>query len=206
MIKEYKKAKNEYQNAIMHEKYDNKITEKYYHIRNQYINNIRNNNTAILLNGNDSFERIIAFIKAFIEYYIHTSEKADNIAFRDIFINEFIALINKLVKKSSHEMGSNISAVEYILTEDITDDIFADLVKKIGWESIFQIEGVEYSEGLVVDYQLEEYNLIVLNDKVELIENIENIILVIEINTDFFDNNNDEINAMIDETLSKVIK
>lgn len=206
MIKEYKKAKNEYQNAIMHEKYDKKITEKYYYIRNQYLNNIKSNNTAILLHGNDSFERIIAFIEAFIEYYTQTSEKADNIAFRDIFINEFIELINKLVTKSSHEIGSNISAVEYILTEDITDDIFADLVKKIGWESIFQIEGVEYSEGLVVDYQLEEYNLIVLNDKVELIENIENIILVIEINTDFFDNNNDEINAMIDETLSKVIK
>lgn len=209
--KEYKQAKSNYQDAIRlgwNEETDigKKAVKIYNDTKRQYLYDIENNNTAILLDEKDSFERIMAFTETVIRYYTSISGKVDDIRYSDTLIDDFVALINKIIKQSSQEMGSNISAVEYVLTKDITDDVFADLVKKVGWESIFEIEGVEIAEGLAIDYQSFEYDLIILNDKVDLIFNVQDIILTIEANTDFFDENNDDINLDIDETLTKVIK
>ena len=75
----------------------------------------------------------------------------------------------------------------------------------MGWESIVEdLINLQSSEMLCVDYQLEEYQLIIYDDKSKAFNDIKSNIESIETNTDLFIDYNDEICEIIDNYWSMI--
>lgn len=154
----------------------------------------------ILDNDDDSFSKAIAITDAIIALSQSDDDKLYFLTNTDRAIDVLLKCLNNIFKLLSENQGFNTSGLTYYQNKDYSDDLIKQLIDKCGWEIIIEkLINLESSEILCVDYQLEEYQLIVYDDKIKAFNDIKNNIISIESNTDLFNEYNNEISKTIDK-------
>ena len=154
----------------------------------------------ILDDVNDSFSKTIAVIDTIIALNQSDDDKLYFLTNTDRAIDVLLKCLNNIFKLLSENQGFNTSGLTYYQNKDYSDDLITQLIDKCGWEIIIEkLINLESSEILCVDYQLEEYQLIVYDDKIKAFNDIKNNIIDIESNTDLFNEYNNEISKTIDK-------
>lgn len=175
--------------VLMYNKYQNGLLAEISEVKYQ-----------ILDNEDDSFSKAIAITDAIIALNQSDDDKLYFLTNTDRAIDVLLKCLNNIFKLLSENQGFNTSGLTYYQNKDYSDDLIKQLIDKCGWEIIIgELINLESSEILCVDYQLEEYQLIVYDDKIKAFNNIKNNIISIESNTDLFNEYNNEISKTIDK-------
>lgn len=178
-------------------KYDVNMYNKY---QNGLLAEISEVKYQILDNDDDSFSKAIAITDAIIALSQSDDDKLYFLTNTDRAIDVLLKCLNNIFKLLSENQGFNTSGLTYYQNKDYSDDLIKQLIDKCGWEIIIEeLINLESSEILCVDYQLEEYKLIVYDDKIKAFNDIKNNIIDIETNTDLFNEYNNEISKTIDK-------
>ena len=178
-------------------KYDVNMYNKY---QNGLLAEISEVKYQILDNDDDSFSKAIAITDAIIALSQSDDDKLYFLTNTDKAIDVLLKCLNNIFKLLSENQGFNTSGLTYYQNKDYSDDLIKQLIDKCGWEIIIEkLINLESSEILCVDYQLEEYQLIVYDDKIKAFNDIKNNIISIETNTDLFNEYNNEISKTIDK-------
>lgn len=175
--------------VVMYNKYQNGLLAEISEVKYQ-----------ILDNHDDSFSKAIAITDAIIALSQSDDDKLYFLTNTDRAIDVLLKCLNNIFKLLSENQGFNTSGLTYYQNKDYSDDLIKQLIDKCGWEIIIEkLINLESSEILCVDYQLEEYQLIVYDDKIKAFNDIKNNIISIESNTDLFNEYNNEISKTIDK-------
>ena len=175
--------------VVMYNKYQNGLLAEISEIKYQ-----------ILDNEDDSFSKAIAITDTIIALSQFDDDKLYFLTNIDKSIDVLLKCLNNIFKLLSENQGFNTSGLTYYQNKDYSDDLIKQLIDKCGWEIIIEkLINLESSEILCVDYQLEEYQLIVYDDKIKAFNDIKNNIISIESNTDLFNEYNNEISKTIDK-------
>lgn len=175
--------------VVMYNKYQNGLLAEISEVKYQ-----------ILDNDDDSFSKTIAITDAIIALSQSDDDKLYFLTNTDRAIDVLLKCLNNIFKLLSENQGFNTSGLTYYQNKDYSDDLIKQLIDKCGWEIIIEkLINLESSEILCVDYQLEEYQLIVYDDKIKAFNDIKNNIISIESNTDLFNEYNNEISKTIDK-------
>ena len=175
--------------VLMYNKYQNGLLAEISEVKYQ-----------ILDNEDDSFSKAIAITDAIIALSQSDDDKLYFLTNTDRAIDVLLKCLNNIFKLLSENQGFNTSGLTYYQNKDYSDDLIKQLIDKCGWEIIIEkLINLESSEILCVDYQLEEYQLIVYDDKIKAFNDIKNNIISIESNTDLFNEYNNEISKTIDK-------
>ena len=175
--------------VVMYNKYQNGLLAEISEVKYQ-----------ILDNEDDSFSKAIAITDAIIALNQSDDDKLYFLTNTDRAIDVLLKCLNNIFKLLSENQGFNTSGLTYYQNKDYSDDLIKQLIDKCGWEIIIEkLINLESSEILCVDYQLEEYQLIVYDDKIKAFNDIKNNIISIESNTDLFNEYNNEISKTIDK-------
>ena len=175
--------------VVMYNKYQNGLLAEISEIKYQ-----------ILDNEDDSFSKAIAITDTIIALNQFDDDKLYFLNDTDKSIDVLLKCLNNIFKLLSENQGFNTSGLTYYQNKDYSDDLIKQLIDKCGWEIIIEkLINLESSEILCVDYQLEEYQLIVYDDKIKAFNDIKNNIISIESNTDLFNEYNNEISKTIDK-------
>lgn len=175
--------------VVMYNKYQNGLLAEISEVKYQ-----------ILDNHDDSFSKAIAITDAIIALSQSDDDKLYFLTNTDRAIDVLLKCLNNIFKLLSENQGFNTSGLTYYQNKDYSDDLIKQLIDKCGWEIIIEkLINLESSEILCVDYQLEEYQLIVYDDKIKAFNDIKNNIIDIETNTDLFNEYNNEISKTIDK-------
>lgn len=159
----------------------------------------------ILDDINDSFSKTIAVIDTIIALNQSDDDKLYFLTNTDRSISVLLKCLNEIFRLLSLNQGIIESGLTYYQSKDYSDNLIKQLIDKLGWESIVEdLSNLQSSEILCVDYQLEEYRLIVYDDKSEAFNDIKTNIESIEVNTDLFIDYNDEICEVIDNYWSMI--
>lgn len=159
----------------------------------------------ILDDVNDSFSKTIAVIDTIIALNQSDDDKLYFLTNTDRSINVLLKCLNEIFRSLSINQGIIESGLTYYQSKNYSDNLIKQLIDKLGWESIVEdLSNLQSSEMLCVDYQLEEYKLIVYDDKSEAFNDIKTNIESIEANTDLFIDYNDEICEVIDNYWSMI--
>ena len=159
----------------------------------------------ILDDVNDSFSKTISVIDTIIALNQSDDDKLYFLTNTDRSISVLLKCLNEIFRSLSLNQGFIESGLTYYQSKDYSDDLIKQLIDKLGWESIVEdLSNLQSSEMLCVDYQLEEYKLIVYDDKSEAFNDIKTNIESIEANTDLFIDYNDEICEVIDNYWSMI--
>lgn len=178
-------------------KYDVNMYNKY---QNGLLAEISEVKYQILDNEDDSFSKAIAITDTIIALNQFDDDKLYFLSDIDKSIDVLLKCLNNIFKLLSENQGFNTSGLTYYQNKDYSDDLIKQLIDKCGWEIIIErLINLESSEILCVDYQLEEYQLIVYDDKIKAFNDIKNNIISIESNTDLFNEYNNEISKTIDK-------
>lgn len=178
-------------------KYDVNMYNKY---QNGLLAEISEVKYQILDNDDNSFSKAIAITDAIIALSQSDDDKLYFLTNTDRAIDVLLKCLNNIFKLLSENQGFNTSGLTYYQNKDYSDDLIKQLIDKCGWEIIIEkLINLESSEILCVDYQLEEYQLIVYDDKIKAFNDIKNNIISIESNTDLFNEYNNEISKTIDK-------
>lgn len=175
--------------VVMYNKYQNGLLAEISEVKYQ-----------ILDNDDDSFSKAIAITDAIIALSQSDDDKLYFLTNTDRAIDVLLKCLNNIFKLLSENQGFNTSGLTYYQNKDYSDDLIKQLIDKCGWEIIIEeLINLESSEILCVDYQLEEYQFIVYDDKIKAFNDIKNNIISIETNTDLFNEYNNEISKTIDK-------
>lgn len=175
--------------VVMYNKYQNGLLAEISEVKYQ-----------ILDNEDDSFSKAIAITDTIIALNQSDDDKLYFLNNIDKSIDILLKCLNNIFKLLSENQGFNTSGLTYYQNKDYSDDLIKQLIDKCGWEIIIEkLINLESSEILCVDYQLEEYQLIVYDDKIKAFNDIKNNIISIESNTDLFNEYNNEISKTIDK-------
>ena len=175
--------------VVMYNKYQNGLLAEISEVKYQ-----------ILDNDDDSFSKAIAITDAIIALSQSDDDKLYFLTNTDRAIDVLLKCLNNIFKLLSENQGFNTSGLTYYQNKDYSDDLIKQLIDKCGWEIIIEeLTNLESSEILCVDYQLEEYQFIVYDDKIKAFNDIKNNIIDIETNTDLFNEYNNEISKTIDK-------
>ena len=175
--------------VVMYNKYQNGLLAEISEVKYQ-----------ILDNEDDSFSKAIAITDAIIALNQSDDDKLYFLTNTDRAIDVLLKCLNSIFKLLSENQGFNTSGLTYYQNKDYSDDLIKQLIDKCGWEIIIEkLINIESSEILCVDYQLEEYQLIVYDDKIKAFNDIKNNIISIESNTELFNEYNNEISKTIDK-------
>ena len=175
--------------VVMYNKYQNGLLAEISEVKYQ-----------ILDNEDDSFSKAIAITDTIIALSQFDDDKLYFLNDIDKSIDVLLKCLNNIFKLLSENQGFNTSGLTYYQNKDYSDDLIKQLIDKCGWEIIIEkLINLESSEILCVDYQLEEYQLIVYDDKIKAFNDIKNNIISIESNTDLFNEYNNEISKTIDK-------
>ena len=175
--------------VVMYNKYQNGLLAEISEVKYQ-----------ILDNEDDSFSKAIAITDAIIALNQSDDDKLYFLTNTDRAIDVLLKCLNNIFKLLSENQGFNTSGLTYYQNKDYSDDLIKQLIDKCGWEIIIEkLINLESSEILCVDYQLEEYQFIVYDDKIKAFNDIKNNIISIETNTDLFNEYNNEISKTIDK-------
>ena len=175
--------------VVMYNKYQNGLLAEISEVKYQ-----------ILDNEDDSFSKAIAITDTIIALNQFDDDKLYFLNDIDKSIDVLLKCLNNIFKLLSENQGFNTSGLTYYQNKDYSDDLIKQLIDKCGWEIIIEkLINLESSEILCVDYQLEEYQFIVYDDKIKAFNDIKNNIISIESNTDLFDEYNSEISKTIDK-------
>ena len=175
--------------VVMYNKYQNGLLAEISEVKYQ-----------ILDNEDDSFSKAIAITDTIIALNQFNDDKLYFLNDIDKSIDVLLKCLNNIFKLLSENQGFNTSGLTYYQNKDYSDDLIKQLIDKCGWEIIIEkLINLESSEILCVDYQLEEYQFIVYDDKIKAFNDIKNNIISIESNTDLFDEYNNEISKTIDK-------
>ena len=175
--------------VVMYNKYQNGLLAEISEVKYQ-----------ILDNEDDSFSKAIAITDAIIALNQSDDDKLYFLTNTDRAIDVLLKCLNNIFKLLSENQGFNTSGLTYYQNKDYSDDLIKQLIDKCGWEIIIEkLINLESSEILCVDYQLEEYQFIVYDDKIKAFNDIKNNIISIESNTDLFNEYNNEISKTIDK-------
>ena len=175
--------------VVMYNKYQNGLLAEISEVKYQ-----------ILDNEDDSFSKAIAIIDTIIALNQFDDDKLYFLTNIDKSIDVLLKCLNNIFKLLSENQGFNTSGLTYYQNKDYSDNLIKQLIDKCGWEIIIEkLINLESSEILCVDYQLEEYQLIVYDDKIKAFNDIKNNIISIESNTDLFNEYNNEISKTIDK-------
>ena len=175
--------------VVMYNKYQNGLLAEISEVKYQ-----------ILDNEDDSFSKAIAITDTIIALNQFNDDKLYFLNDIDKSIDVLLKCLNNIFKLLSENQGFNTSGLTYYQNKDYSDDLIKQLIDKCGWEIIIEkLINLESSEILCVDYQLEEYQLIVYDDKIKAFNDIKNNIISIESNTDLFNEYNNEISKTIDK-------
>lgn len=175
--------------VVMYNKYQNGLLAEISEVKYQ-----------ILDNEDDSFSKAIAIIDTIIALNQFDDDKLYFLTNIDKSIDVLLKCLNNIFKLLSENQGFNTSGLTYYQNKDYSDNLIKQLIDKCGWEIIIEkLINLESSEILCIDYQLEEYQLIVYDDKIKAFNDIKNNIISIESNTDLFNEYNNEISKTIDK-------
>lgn len=175
--------------VVMYNKYQNGLLAEISEVKYQ-----------ILDNEDDSFSKAIAITDAVIALNQSDDDKLYFLTNTDRAIDVLLKCLNNIFKLLSENQGFNTSGLTYYQNKDYSDDLIKQLIDKCGYEIVIErLINLESSEILCVDYQLEEYQLIVYDDKIKAFNDIKNNIIDIESNTDLFNEYNNEISKTIDK-------
>ena len=175
--------------VVMYNKYQNGLLAEISEVKYQ-----------ILDNEDDSFSKAIAITDAIIALNQSDDDKLYFLTNTDRAIDVLLKCLNNIFKLLSENQGFNTSGLTYYQNKDYSDDLIKQLIDKCGWEIIIEkLINLESSKILCVDYQLEEYQLIVYDDAIKAFNDIKNNIISIESNTDLFNEYNNEISKTIDK-------
>lgn len=175
--------------VVMYNKYQNGLLAEISEVKYQ-----------ILDNEDDSFSKAIAITDTIIALNQFDDDKLYFLNDIDKSIDVLLKCLNNIFKLLSENQGFNTSGLTYYQNKDYSDDLIKQLIDKCGWEIVIErLINLESSEILCVDYQLEEYQLIVYDDKIKAFNDIKNNIISIESNTDLFNEYNNEISKTIDK-------
>ena len=175
--------------VVMYNKYQNGLLAEISEVKYQ-----------ILDNEDDSFSKAIAITDTIIALNQFDDDKLYFLTDIDKSINVLLKCLNNIFKLLSENQGFNTSGLTYYQSKDYSDALIKQLIDKCGWEIIIEeLINLESSEILCVDYQLEEYKFIVYDDKIKAFNDIKNNIISIELNTDLFNEYNNEISKTIDK-------
>ena len=175
--------------VVMYNKYQNGLLAEISEVKYQ-----------ILDNEYDSFSKAIAITDTIIALNQFDDDKLYFLTNIDKAIDVLLKCLNNIFKLLSENQGFNTSGLTYYQNKDYSDDLIKQLIDKCGWEIIIEkLINLESSEILCVDYQSEEYKLIVYDDKIKAFNDIKNNIISIESNTDLFNEYNNEISKTIDK-------
>ncbi len=175
--------------VVMYNKYQNGLLAEISEVKYQ-----------ILDNEDDSFSKAIAITDAIIALNQSDDDKLYFLTNTDRAIDVLLKCLNNIFKLLSENQGFNTSGLTYYQNKDYSDDLIKQLIDKCGWEIIIEkLINLESSEILCVDYQLEEYQFIVYDDKIKAFNDIKNNIISIESNTDLFNEYNNEISKTINK-------
>ena len=175
--------------VVMYNKYQNGLLAEISEVKYQ-----------ILDNDDDSFSKAIAITDAIIALSQSDDDKLYFLTNTDRAIDVLLKCLNNIFKLLSENQGFNTSGLTYYQNKDYSDDLIKQLIDKCGYEIVIErLINLESSEILCVDYQLEEYQLIVYDDKIKAFNDIKNNIISIESNTDLFNEYNNEISKTIDK-------
>lgn len=175
--------------VVMYNKYQNGLLAEISEVKYQ-----------ILDNEDDSFSKAIAITDTIIALNQFDDDKLYFLTNIDKSIDVLLKCLNNIFKLLSENQGFNTSGLTYYQNKDYSDDLIKQLIDKCGWEIIIEkLINLESSEILCVDYQLEEYQFIVYDDKIKAFNDIKNNIIDIESNTDLFNEYNNEISKTIDK-------
>ena len=175
--------------VVMYNKYQNGLLAEISEVKYQ-----------ILDNEDDSFSKAIAITDTIIALNQFDDDKLYFLNDIDKSIDVLLKCLNNIFKLLSENQGFNTSGLTYYQNKDYSDDLIKQLIDKCGWEIIIEkLINLESSEILCVDYQLEEYQFIVYDDKIKAFNDIKNNIISIESNTDLFNEYNNEISKTIDK-------
>lgn len=176
---------NKYQNALLSE-----ISEVKY---------------QILDDVNDSFSKTIAVIDTTIALNQSDDDKLYFLTSIDRSIDVLLKCLNHIFRLLSENQGFTESGLTYYQSKHYSDNLIKQLIDKMGWENIIEdLINLQSSEMLCVDYQLEEYQLIIYDDKSKAFNDIKSNIASIEANTDLFIDYNDEICEIVDNYWSMI--
>lgn len=175
--------------VVMYNKYQNGLLAEISEVKYQ-----------ILDNEDDSFSKAIAITDTIIALNQFDDDKLYFLNDIGKSIDVLLKCLNNIFKLLSENQGFNTSGLTYYQNKDYSDDLIKQLIDKCGWEIIIErLINLESSEILCVDYQLEEYQFIVYDDKIKAFNDIKNNIISIESNTDLFNEYNNEISKTIDK-------
>lgn len=176
---------NEHQNALLSE-----ISEVKY---------------QILDDVNDSFSKTIAVIDTTIALNQSDDDKLYFLTSIDRSIDVLLKCLNHIFRTLSQNQGFIQNGLTYYQNKCYCNSLIKQLIDKLGWEvAIKELANLESSEILCVDYQLEEWKVIVYDDKNKAFNDIKTNIESIEANTDLFIDYNDEICEIVDNYWSMI--
>ena len=159
----------------------------------------------ILDNVNDSFSKTIAVIDTIIALSQSDDDKLYFLTDTDRSIDVLLKCLNHVFRLLSENQGFIESGLTYYQSKCYCNSLIKELIDKMGWESIVEdLINLQFSEMLCIDYQLEEYQLIIYDDKSKAFNDIKSNIKSIEANTDLFIDYNDEICEVIDNYWSMI--
>ena len=183
-------------------KYDVNMYNKY---QNGLLAEISEVKYQILNNNDDSFSKTIAVIDTIIALSQSDDDKLYFLTDTDRSIDVLLKCLNHVFRLLSENQGFTESGLTYYQSKCYCNSLIKELIDKMGWESIVEdLINLQFSEMLCIDYQLEEYQLIIYDDKSKAFNDIKSNIKSIEANTDLFIDYNDEICEVIDNYWSMI--
>ena len=183
-------------------KYDVNMYNKY---QNGLLAEISEVKYQILNNNDDSFSKTIAVIDTIIALNQSDDDKLYFLTDTDRSIDVLLKCLNHVFRLLSENQGFIESGLTYYQSKCYCNSLIKELIDKMGWESIVEdLINLQFSEMLCIDYQLEEYQLIIYDDKSKAFNDIKSNIKSIEANTDLFIDYNDEICEVIDNYWSMI--
>lgn len=183
-------------------KYDVNMYNKY---QNGLLAEISEVKYQILNNNDDSFSKTIAVIDTIIALSQSDDDKLYFLTDTDRSIDVLLKCLNHVFRLLSENQGFIESGLTYYQSKCYCNSLIKELIDKMGWESIVEdLINLQFSEMLCIDYQLEEYQLIIYDDKSKAFNDIKSNIKSIEANTDLFIDYNDEICEVIDNYWSMI--
>lgn len=169
-------------NTHMYNKYLKGLIEEISEVKYQLIDS-----------GNDSFSKTIAVIDVIIALSQQDDDKLYFLSDTNKAIDVLLNCLNKIFVFIDR-------GLVYYQSKDYSNELIKDLIDKCGWEMVIDdLINLETSKILCVDYQTEEYQLLVYGDRFEAYNDLKYNIENIEVNTELFNDYNDIICNIINE-------
>ena len=163
-----------------------------------------------LKNSNNSFNKCKALCDIGKSFYYSMTDSMLCLNPKEKVIKNILHCFNEIFKCHAVLNYYNEAGLTFYLFDEVNDDLIKQWIDKAGHEAIFYdlASTGEYEDYkiIVVDYQLEEYQFIGHKNPAIVFDIILETCLILKENDNFFGDNNDEINSIIDKYIKNILK